>query len=428
MRCFSLVLFLLSAASLAMASFEETPADARVFGMAGAGIALSDYSQGGTGNPALTAWCGTQSVSAGAALPFGLSDLASTAASAGYQRGRYGLGASLVTTGNALYRESTLRAALAARCFGRIAAGIGLGGRHLAIERYGSAVAVGLDAGLIGEPYEGITVAVAAENLNRPALGASGDEAAQTLCCGASWRPVSQATLAVQLQAQQGWPVQLRIGQEFRWRERLFLRAGFCDRPDQASLGFGVAWRTLRLDYAVRTHPVLDLSHCVSLHYRTQSLARSLPPQPAPPVRTDPATLVRVDLNTAVRADLLLLPGIGESAAGRIIALRDSLGGIAALDDLLADGGPGRKSLERIAPYTVQQLRPVAAAPRLVDLNAATADELCTLPGIGPGTAADIIAHRSQHGPFRRAEELMEVRGIGRVKFEKLQDRITVGP
>ncbi|MCU0608098.1 MAG: helix-hairpin-helix domain-containing protein [Candidatus Edwardsbacteria bacterium] len=427
MRPITLVLLLLSAASPAVASFEETPADARVFGMASAGVALADYSQAGSGNPALPAWCEEQSASAGAALPFGMSDLAATAASAGYQRGRYGLGASLVTTGNALYRESTLRAALGARYLGSIAAGIGLGGRHLAIERYGSAVAVGLDAGVIGSPHEGITVAIAAENLNRPKLGASGDEIAQTLSCGAAWRPVGQATLALQLQAQQGWPVQLRIGQEYRWRERLFLRAGFSDRPNQASLGFGLAWRTLRLDYAARTHPVLDLSHCVSLHYRTLSLPRSKVPHAAPSVRTDPRSLTRVDLNTAVRADLLLLPGIGESAAGLMLALRDSLGGIAALDDLLAAGGPGRRALERIAPYTVQQFRP-AAAPHPVDLNTATAEQLCTLPGIGPGTAADIIAHRSEHGPFRRTEDLMDVRGIGRVKFEKLQDRITVGP
>lgn len=428
MRNRSLLFILLVAASPAIAAFEETPADARAYGMAGAGMALADLSQGGAGNPALTAWCEEQSASAGAALPFGMPGLASTTASIGYQRGRYGIGALLVTAGDRLYRETTARVSLGARMFDRIAVGAALGGRHLAIERYGSATAVCLDAGVLGSPIEGLAIALSAENINRPELGRSGEAVAQALSWGAAYRPVSQVTLALQLQAQQGWPAQLRVGQEYRWRKLLSLRAGFSDRPNQASLGFGVAWRSLRLDYAVRTHPVLDLSHCVALHYRTRSSVRVRPPQPVRSCRTDPKDLVRIDLSTAVREDLLLLPGIGESTAGRIMALRDSLGAITALDDLLAVEGIGRRDLERIAPYTVQQLPAAAAQPRSVNLNTATAEELCTLPGIGPGTAADIIAHRSEHGPFRRAEDLMDVRGIGRVKFEKLQDRITVGP
>jgi competence protein ComEA len=61
-----------------------------------------------------------------------------------------------------------------------------------------------------------------------------------------------------------------------------------------------------------------------------------------------------------------------------------------------------------------------------VDLNRATAEELDTLPGIGPATAAAIIAHRDQHGPFASVDELADVRGIGPSKLEALRGLVTV--
>jgi competence protein ComEA len=67
----------------------------------------------------------------------------------------------------------------------------------------------------------------------------------------------------------------------------------------------------------------------------------------------------------------------------------------------------------------------VASAP--VDLNTATAVDLETLPGVGPATAAAILAHRDAHGPFASVDALDEVRGIGPAKLEQLRDLVTVG-
>jgi len=63
-----------------------------------------------------------------------------------------------------------------------------------------------------------------------------------------------------------------------------------------------------------------------------------------------------------------------------------------------------------------------------VDLNRATAADLDVLPGVGPVLAGRIIAHRERHGPFRDAEELLAVRGIGPRLFARLRPRITIGP
>ncbi|UDY35768.1 ComEA family DNA-binding protein [Dermatobacter hominis] len=66
-----------------------------------------------------------------------------------------------------------------------------------------------------------------------------------------------------------------------------------------------------------------------------------------------------------------------------------------------------------------------AGAP--IDLNAADAQQLDSLPGVGPSTAQAIIAHRDEHGPFRSVEELLDVRGIGEAKLDALRDLVTVG-
>ena len=61
-----------------------------------------------------------------------------------------------------------------------------------------------------------------------------------------------------------------------------------------------------------------------------------------------------------------------------------------------------------------------------IDLNAADAALLETLPGIGPATAAAIIDHRERHGPFTTVEGLLDVRGIGEAKLAALRDLVRV--
>lgn len=60
---------------------------------------------------------------------------------------------------------------------------------------------------------------------------------------------------------------------------------------------------------------------------------------------------------------------------------------------------------------------------RLISINAASLEELDTLPGVGPAVAQRILEYRSAH-PFRSTEELKEVKGIGDKMFAKLLDQI----
>ena len=86
-------------------------------------------------------------------------------------------------------------------------------------------------------------------------------------------------------------------------------------------------------------------------------------------------------------------------------------------------------ALAEAQPRPAAQTPPAAApAASLVNLNSATAVDLEKLPGVGPAMAARIIEYRQKNGAFKKAEELMNVKGIGEKVFLKLKPLVTVTP
>ena len=60
-----------------------------------------------------------------------------------------------------------------------------------------------------------------------------------------------------------------------------------------------------------------------------------------------------------------------------------------------------------------------------VNINTASIEELSTLPGIGQSTAEKIVKYRKDH-KFEKTSDLMEVKGIGKKKFEKIKTELSV--
>jgi competence protein ComEA len=160
--------------------------------------------------------------------------------------------------------------------------------------------------------------------------------------------------------------------------------------------------------------------------------------RPSPVLGQDIPERVVVDVQGAV-----VTPGVHElRGESRVADAIDAAGGYSALVDVAA----ASRSLNLAARLTDgQQIHvPVlgeaaAATPApplapgtsgaggLVDLNHASADELDTLPGVGPVTAAKIIDARAE-AAFASVDELQSRGIVGPSTFEKLRELVTVTP
>ncbi len=69
---------------------------------------------------------------------------------------------------------------------------------------------------------------------------------------------------------------------------------------------------------------------------------------------------------------------------------------------------------------------PTPNHPPLIHINDASAEELVTLPGIGPALAQAIIEHRTRYGPFKQFEDLDAVPGLGPAKLEAIREQVII--
>jgi competence protein ComEA len=136
----------------------------------------------------------------------------------------------------------------------------------------------------------------------------------------------------------------------------------------------------------------------------------------------------RVDLNTSGRMALVALHGVGPGTAAAILEDRARRGPFYAEADLLRVRGVGPATLESLSPFiTVGDVGP-RPPRRPLDLNEATAPQLQRVHGVGPVTAAAIVADRDARGPFESVEDLIRVRGVGPKTVEKAKGVMGVTP
>lgn len=101
---------------------------------------------------------------------------------------------------------------------------------------------------------------------------------------------------------------------------------------------------------------------------------------------------------------------------------------VAALVASTAWAGPGTHAPPLAASTAAATSAGAKSPDGVVNLNDASEEELMRLPGIGPAKARAIAEHRQAH-QFRRIDELVRVKGIGRKTFGRLRPYLTtVGP
>ncbi|MBR6186935.1 MAG: helix-hairpin-helix domain-containing protein [Clostridia bacterium] len=74
-------------------------------------------------------------------------------------------------------------------------------------------------------------------------------------------------------------------------------------------------------------------------------------------------------------------------------------------------------------PADVRRLSPADSADeQRIDINSASLDDLTRVSGIGPVIARNILSYRDSLGGFHFLEEVLDVSGVGRKRFEALRE------
>lgn len=162
----------------------------------------------------------------------------------------------------------------------------------------------------------------------------------------------------------------------------------------------------------------------------TEPLAFATTGVPSASAKT-PATELVIDVIGKVRK-----PGIVTVPKGsRVYEAIEAAGGLKGRPDtsalnmarVLSDGEQilvGMEPAQVSAPAATGVGGAVPGAK--VNLNTATAEQLDTLPGVGPVTAQAILDWREENGRFGSVEDLLDVKGIGDATLDELRDFVIV--
>jgi competence protein ComEA len=169
----------------------------------------------------------------------------------------------------------------------------------------------------------------------------------------------------------------------------------------------------------------LGVATWLTLRSQPHVLAASPQAGSAPAMAAAPTNTVTVDVEGTVRKPGIVVLKTGARVVDAVKAAggpyrRDQLHGL-NLATVLTDG----QQVVVGAPTAGSGAGATAADGR-VNLNAATADDLDAIPGVGPVTAESIVAWRDRNGMFHTVDELLEVDGIGPGKLAKIKPHVTV--
>lgn len=134
---------------------------------------------------------------------------------------------------------------------------------------------------------------------------------------------------------------------------------------------------------------------------------------------------VTVALGIAAAASFLLYPLITEKADNAVPVIKSFSDSTEAAVGETAET-VSEKVTETLPPVSEITSETVSAVSFPIDINAATADELMQIKGVGETLAENIVAYRENHGYFYSEEDLLNVDGIGGKKLDAIRDYIYI--
>ncbi|CAL8263740.1 unnamed protein product [Arctogadus glacialis] len=147
----------------------------------------------------------------------------------------------------------------------------------------------------------------------------------------------------------------------------------------------------------------------------------------------------RLNINTATEEELMALPGVNRPVAQSIVEHRDCIGGFKKVEDLsLCDSATkleiikveicvsSRTSSSQHSPSSLRRDPEHMSSCSGMNINTTTPPQLRSIRGITEKIARNIVAYRTQHGPFKSIEDLVRVEHINCSLLDKIRFQVFV--
>lgn len=251
------------------ASGDPYPAGARTWGLGNASVTLADgWSL--FNNPAGMSGIKQFHLMAAYDNKYGLEGMQTM--SAGLIRPfKYGhAGLSIHRFGDELYSEHLLGMAYSHK-ISRVQLGAKINYMQIHLTDIGSKSTFTLEFGGIAEITPQLVFGAHVYNINQARLADYQDERIPTVMkVGISYKAFNKLLLAIETEKDVDFPAVVKAGIEYEIIKNLHLRTGISSKPFVNYFGIGFSPKRLQFDYAVRSHPVLGLSHHLSLALRLE--------------------------------------------------------------------------------------------------------------------------------------------------------------
>ncbi|WP_141691613.1 PorV/PorQ family protein [Rhodohalobacter halophilus] len=198
----------------------------------------------------------------------GISEISDMAA-AGNFRSKIGVfGVGIHRYGFNLFNENQFRLVYKNR-FDHIHFGISAGYFHiLQGGEYGSAGALGIDAGIALQVTSSFWIGVRTKNINQPKYGDTDEELPREFSGGLSFNPTERSQLVAEVTKDVMFPASFRTGLEVELFKGFTTRAGVTTNPSTYSFGFGYDHSSWSINFAIQQHNPLGLSPALDLSIR----------------------------------------------------------------------------------------------------------------------------------------------------------------
>ena len=167
------------------------------------------------------------------------------------------------------FNQQRLGLAYARKLFEKLSIGAQFDLLNTRIPDYGSNLVVTFEAGLQIEVAEGFHLG--AHTYSPAVVQISEDDYLPTLLSiGLSYAPSDQFRVNAEFEKDIQFPMRFRSGVEYQIIDILWLRAGFASNPSEATFGFGVYFKNLRIDMASQYNFTLGLTPAIGIAYTVE--------------------------------------------------------------------------------------------------------------------------------------------------------------